>query len=164
MEIDFVAFAGDCLVHGQLDLGTERLTELLNQQSTYRITQATLESLADGHAVQLDSVELRREELFAVQATGPRGLEARRIYTVRHRLILELGPYTVVGNIHSMPGVTPLASVGLRRAMLPLTEVTISFVRGNEVVNHGCPTLVVNGALAKTVRIDEAPAEVAYGA
>ena len=155
MDIDFMGFAGDCVVRGRLHLGQERLTDLLNGQTSYRVQDVTLESLEDGHLVQAPEVTLDREELFAALATGPRGVEARRIYTIRQRLILQLGPYTVAGNLHTMPGATAMRSVRLRRAMVPLTEAVVSYVCAGRTVSQEAGTVIVNGELADSMHQEE---------
>ncbi len=49
----------------------------------------------------------------------PRGEKARRIHTVRHRLELKAGPYTVPGQFHTTPGSPPLRAIGWRLRWSP---------------------------------------------
>ncbi|MBA2558178.1 MAG: hypothetical protein H0V12_12685 [Chloroflexi bacterium] len=167
MNIDFAGFAGDCLVRGQLEVGSERLTDHLNGSPVYTLRDAQLESLDDGHTVFVEEVQLERDELYAVEGTGTRGMQGRRIYTVRHRLVIHCGPYTVTGNLHTTPGGLPLGAVGLRRAMVPLTDATIAYLRTGELRTHQAATLIVNGHLVDSVRTndgEEAAAPSLYGA
>jgi hypothetical protein len=152
MLIEFIGYAADCTITGQLELETERLSDQLNRDPTYVIYDANLESLDDGRVVTVSRLTLDRRDLLAVAANGPRGPEARRIHTVRHRLQVQLGSYTVLGHLHVMPGAAPLRSVGARRRMVPLTNATIAYVRAGIVEMQDVEALIVNGEQARWVR------------
>ena len=152
MLIDFVGYAPDCTITGQFELETERLSDQLNRDPVYVIYDAALESLVDGRVVTVSRLTLDRQDLLAVAAAGPRGPEARRIHTVRHRLQVQLGSFTVLGHLHVMPGASPLRSVGSRRRMVPLTNATIAYVRAGVVEMQDVEALVVNGEQARWVR------------
>ncbi len=144
--IGFAAYAGDCTITGQLALARDRLSDMLNEASEIVVRDAVLEGLADPRPVHVRELPLQRDDLYLVEATGPRGPQDRRIHTVRHRLRFQVGPYTVLGQLHAMPGVAPLRSPRLRRSMVPLTNATIAFVRGGSLQMHDASALVVNGA------------------
>lgn len=152
MLIEFVGFAADCTITGKLELERERLSDKLNRDAVYAIHDASLQSLADGRIVTVGRLTLDRHDLLAVAAAGPRGPEARRIHTVRHRLQAQLGSYTVLGHLHVMPGAAPLHSVDPRRRMVPLTNATIAYVRAGAVEMHDIEALIVNGERASWVR------------
>ena len=152
MLIDFAGYAADCRVSGLLMLNAERLSDMLNHSSSVTVHDVTLESLDDGRVVELPRVTLDRDELYAVTAAGPRGPEARRIHTVRHRLEIKLGPYSVLGQLHTMPGAPPLASVGRRGPLVPLTASTIAYVTGGALRMEDATTLIVNRSVAEWVR------------
>lgn len=152
MLIEFVGYAADCTITGKLELETERLSDQLNRDPVYVIYDAALSSLEDGRVVTVSRLTLDRAELLAVSANGSRGPETRRIHTVRHRLQVQLGSYTVLGHLHVMPGASPLRSVGARRRMVPLTNATIAYVRNGLVEMEDVEALIVNGEQARWVR------------
>lgn len=155
MLVEFTAYAGDCLVRGTLAVPDgERLTDFVNRQPEFAITNAELVSFSDGHTVTLDEVSLVRDDLFAIEAREPRGETARRIHTVRHRLELQIGPYTVLGQLHTMPGSPPLTSIGRRSTMIPLTNATIAYNDATGLHARDITTLIVNRELVDWVQAD----------
>ncbi len=150
IEVD--AYARDCRLFGRVDLGTGRLTDLLNLAPELRIVDARLESLVDGHGVDLPELIVDREELCAVRATEPRGDVARRLRTHATRVVVELGPYHVEGSVHGTPASDPLARALRREAWVPLTDASIGYLRAGERVFEEMPTLLVNRDLATTFR------------
>ena len=128
MRIEFIAYAGDCQVAGSTTLADgERLTDILNREPTILVEGARLTSHADGHTIDVGEIVLERDELFAIEAVGPRGETARRIHTVRHRLEVRLGPYMVLGQLHTLPGGRPLVAIGQRSLMVPLTNACLLY-------------------------------------
>lgn len=148
MDIEFLAYAGDCRVAGYLELTGARLTDMLNAQETLRVHDVLLESLDDGRLLELEDMELQRGELFAVEALGPRGRPERRLRTRPHRMQISLGPYVVMGQLHTMPGADPVGSILRREPMVPLTTATIAYTSAGQTVMRDVPTLVVNRTLA----------------
>jgi hypothetical protein len=74
MRVEFIAYAGDCRVAGATTLGDgERLTDVLNRDLTIVVEGARLTSHADGHTVEVGEIALDRDDLFAIEAIGPRG-------------------------------------------------------------------------------------------
>jgi hypothetical protein len=157
MPTDFIAYAGDCRITGTIALAdSERLTDLLNRESNIAVRSAELISTVDGHVVRLDELALDLADIFAIEPLGSRGSSPRRIHTVRHRLQLKLGPYTVLGQLHTMPGGLPLAAIGRRPGLIPLTRATIAFNDYRGVQARDVDTLIVNRELAEWVRADSA--------
>jgi hypothetical protein len=155
MLIDFIAYAGDCRVTGMFDLADgERLSDVLNDAAAITLRNARLTSHADGHEVELESVEIDIDDLFAVEVVGSRGHQEQRIHTVRHRLELRLGPYSVLGQLHTLPGGRPLVAIAGRAPMVPLTNATLAFNAGDGLNVRDVETLVVNRHLAEWVRAD----------
>jgi hypothetical protein len=115
---------------------------------------ARLTSHADGHTVEVGQITLDRDDLFAIEALGPRGEPARRLHTVRHRLEVRLGPYTVLGQVHTRPGGRPLVAIAQRSSMVPLTSATIAFNTGDGIEAVDVETLIVNRSLTEWVRAD----------
>jgi hypothetical protein len=155
MRVEFIAYAGDCRVAGATTLGDgERLTDVLNRDVTLVVAGARLTSHADGHTVEVGEIALDRDDLFAIEALGPRGEPARRLHTVRHRLEVRLGPYRVLGQMHTRPGGRPLVALGQGSRMVPLTNATIAFNTDHGVDAIDVGTLIINRSLADWVRAD----------
>jgi hypothetical protein len=155
MRVEFIAYAGDCRVAGATTLADgERLTDVLNRDLTIVVEGARLTSHADGHTVEVGEITLERDGLFAIEALGPRGQSSRRIHTVRHRLEVRLGPHTVLGQLHTMPGGRPLVAIGQRSPMIPMTNATIAFNTDDGIEALDIQTLIINRSLAEWVRAD----------
>lgn len=164
MRTTFTAYAGDCTISGRLEVPEgERLTDFLNREPTPIIAGVRLEGLLDGRLLDLDELALDRDDLYAVEAHEPRGETARRIHTVKHRIEIRTGPYTVLGHLHTMPGGQPLASIGRRPPLIPLTGVTIAYGRHDGLRVRDIETLIVNRELADWVRADEGDLEAFAG-
>jgi hypothetical protein len=157
MRIDFTAYSGDCVVRGALEVTDgERLTDFVNRQSELAIEDAELTSFADGHVVPMRLVRVVSDDLYAIEAHEPRGETARRIHTVRHRLELRAGPYTILGQLHVPPGSQPLSAIGRRSPLVPLTNATIAWNDASGVQVRDLTTLIVNREMADWVRADPA--------
>jgi hypothetical protein len=163
MRVEFIAYAGDCRDRRSRMLAEgERLTDLLNGELTIVVDGARLTSHADGHTIEVGEITLERDDLFAIEALGTRGEASRRIHTVQHRLEVRLGPYTVLGEIHTKPDGRPLVAIGQGSPMVPLTNATIAFNTDHGVEAIDVGTLIINRSLAEWVRADpdELPAFV----
>jgi hypothetical protein len=150
--IELEAYAADCRLFGLVDLGEGRLTDFLNATPEIGIRDARLESLADGHVVETAELAVARDELCAVVASGPRGEAARRLRTHATQVVVDLGPYQIVGALHGTPASDPLWSVLRRAAWVPLTDVTVTYRRGLDLVSDTVATLLVNRDLATSFR------------
>ena len=143
-DVEFVAYAEDCLLSGHVRLAADRLTDLLNAHSEYVLVDALVERLADGHALEVKEVVVHRDELFLVHAVGPRGDPARRQRTRQHPLAMQLGPYHVRGYFHALPGSDPIAALRRRKPMVPLTEAWVEYQSGQVRQRRRVATVVVN--------------------
>jgi hypothetical protein len=94
--------------------------------------------------VALDSVSLERSDLMAVVATGPRGSEKQRVSLQTNRLQVSIGPYLILGRIHTKPGLDAVSSVLKREPMIPLTNATIAYEMAGAIVARDVPTIIVN--------------------
>jgi hypothetical protein len=150
-EVEFVAYAEDCLVSGWVELAEDRITDLLNTHDEYDLLNAYVENLADGTPYQVAEVVVKRDELVMVHATGPRGHEGRRQHTRQHPLALQLGPYHVRGYIHALPGSDPIANFRRRQPMVPLTDAWVEYGSGDKRQRRRVGTLVVNRDLVDWV-------------
>jgi hypothetical protein len=120
--VDIVAFAADCAVAAQVRLDQERLSDLLNRGERYHLTSPLVRSLDDGRIVELEELDLFRDELLVVQMSGSRGNRQRRVRATVCRVELQVGPYRVSGDLHIRPGTDPLASFSHRQDGLPVEE------------------------------------------
>jgi hypothetical protein len=149
--IDFLGFAGDCTISGKMTMFGDRLSDFLNGQERFRVHHVVLESLEDAHKVAIDSVSLERSDLFAVVATGPRGAEKQRVEVQTNRLQMAIGPYVILGRLHTKPGADALASVLKRQPMIPLTNVTIAYEMAGTFVTRDLGAIIVNRLLVEWI-------------
>jgi hypothetical protein len=158
--VEFHGFAGDCTISGQVTMFGARLTDFLNGQERFRVHHVEFTSLEDGHVVPIDSVSLERDDLLAVVGTGPRGKEAYRIEVEDARFQLSIGPYLILGRLHTVPGLDPMRSVLQREPMIPLTGATIVYSVAGTPVARDVPTVIVNRRLVEWIApsADEASA------
>ena len=145
--IDFLAFAADCTITGKMTMFGDRLSDFLNGQERFRVHHIECESLEDGHRVPVDSISIERDDLLAVVGTGPRGNEKQRIPLRTARIHLSIGPYLILGRLHTNAGADAVASVLKREPMLPLTNVTIAYEVAGAIVARDVPTVIVNRLL-----------------
>ena len=152
MLIDFTAYSADCLISGRLELAAPRLTDMLNDESTIRLSDVVLEGLEDARRIAVASYSISRDDLYAIKVTGPRGSRALRIETVPHRVQAQIGPYNVLGRLNAAPGADALATLGDRGTMLPLTDATIAYVVGGILEVRDASTVIINRDLSNWVR------------
>ena len=155
MGIEFAGFAGDCRVFGRVASLGERLTDLLNSGERITVRDVRLESLVDGHVVTMPDLILELSDLYAVVGKGPRGFPDRRVRTEEHRLRLGVGPYVVLGNLHTPPDRDPIGDVLRRPSMVPLTNATIAYQMAGRPEAEDVGTMIVNRLLTEWI----APAE-----
>jgi hypothetical protein len=149
--IEFMGFAGDCTITGKMTMFGERLTDFLNGQERFRLHHIECESLEDGHKVSVDSLSILREDLLAVVATGPRGNEKQRVSLQTARLQVSIGPYLILGRLHSVAGSDVMSAVLKREAMIPLTHATIAYEMAGEIVARDIATIIVNRHLVEWI-------------
>jgi hypothetical protein len=145
--IVFEAFAEDCTVTGRVTMFGERLTDFLNGQERFRLHHVVCASLDDGHEAAVDSLSIERSDLLIVLATGPRGSEKQRVSLQTARLQVSIGPYLILGRLHTAPGSDVMASVLKREPMIPLTNATIAYEQAGAIVARDVPALIVNRML-----------------
>jgi hypothetical protein len=125
--VEFDAYAADCRVHGQVEVGEGRLSDQLDHAVELLVRDARLADLADCHVVAMPELTVARDELCAVVASGLRGDTARRLHTKTRLVEAEVGPYLVVGRVHGTPTSEPLGWILRRPAWVPLTETTVMY-------------------------------------
>lgn len=143
MKVEFVGYAADCVIGGQVALDSDRMTDLLSGRAEYEVAEASLEALDDERVVEAGSVTVLRDDLCAVAATGPRGDARRRVRTRPFPIRAQVGPYEVFGYIHALPTADPV-STALRRAFIPMTGGWIRFRRGGQMVERAHEGMLLN--------------------
>ncbi|HEY4754047.1 MAG TPA: hypothetical protein VIH37_12230 [Candidatus Limnocylindrales bacterium] len=123
MRERLVAWAGDCIVRGDVNVAEGRLSDLVNHTELLTFFGATLEALEDGHEVVVDELEVERHELHIIEVEGHRGDPERRLRTVSEPVSMRVGPFAVTGNLHRAPSAPPLSSLAKWVHFLPMTEV-----------------------------------------
>jgi hypothetical protein len=143
-EVEFVAYGEECLLSGRVRLAAERLSDMLNEHDEYQLVDVMVERLDGDPAVEVSEVLVRRDELLLVQATGPRGSQARRQRTRQHALAMQAGPFHIRGYLHALPGTDPIASLRRRKTMVPLTDAWIEYSQGSTRQRRRAGAVVVN--------------------
>ena len=151
--VRFVAFGRHHRVFGWVRLRADRLTDLLNTHEELLLTDVEIENLEDGAIRSVDEVLIRCGELIAVHASEPRGDEARRRLTRTHAIAIQSGNYLIGGYLHAPPGSDPIASVGERPPMVPLTDAWIEYWSGSGRTKQSSGTIIVNRERADWMRV-----------
>ena len=151
--VRFVAFGRHHRVFGWVRLKADRLTDLLNTHNELLLTHVEIESLEDRVTRSVDEVLIRCSELIAVHASKPRGDEARRRLTRTHPIAIQSGNYLIGGYLHAPPGSDPIASMGERPLMVPLTDAWIEYWSGGERTKQSSGTIIVNREQVDWMRV-----------
>ncbi len=136
MREQLVAWAEDCRVEGEVDLDGGRLSDAVNELEIIVFREATLVALEDGHVVRETEIEVARRELSLIEVTGRRGDPARRHRTVAEHVRLEVGPYTVIGDLHRSPSLPPLNALTRWSRFVPVTDALVELGGGREPAHH----------------------------
>jgi len=138
-----VAWAGDCMVRGNVELGEGRLSDRVNELDVVTFFDVTLRSFDDGREVNVDELEVERGELHVIEVRGRRGDPDRRQRTVEERVTLELGPFEVTGNLHRPPHTHSLASLSRWAHFVPMTDALVG-MRDRDDERVAQPVVLVN--------------------
>jgi hypothetical protein len=137
MREQLVAWAEDCQVRGEVDLGEGRLSDQVNELEVVTFFGATLAALDDGRELEIDEVEVERRELHVIEVHGRQGDPERRLRTFKDPVMLQVGPYTVRGSLHRAPVSQPLAALASWNRFIPVTDVTMDVDRpGHEPIQR----------------------------
>jgi len=153
--IPFVGYALGRRYLGYVECEGERLADMLNRSETIVVRESFVENFEDDTVTNLGDGEVNRSILYAVEASGSRGDTTRRIHTIRHRLQVQLGPYSALGLLHSLPGQMPLPYLQSGGPMIPLSDATIGFAGRGSLQLRDVGTLIVNRDLLDWVRAGE---------
>ena len=162
-DIDFVGFSADCRVEGRVALDDSRLADLLNRHKTITVHDVTLVSTADGHTQEFEKLEISRDELDIVVASGPRGDPKRRLATKPNGVAVKLGPYCAEGFMHAPPTANPVRSFDGKPTMVAITDAVLEYEFCNEPVSQWFRTLLVNRELAISLRTVTSPGGMQAG-
>ena len=147
-EIEFVAYAEDCILSGHVRLAADRLSDLVNDHEELELVDVLVADLVGGEGIEVHQLLIRRDEILLLHATGPRGRADRRHRTRQHPVVVKLGPYEVRGYIHALPGSDPIAGLRRRRPIVALTDAVVEYSVGREQVRRRVSTVLVNRELA----------------
>jgi hypothetical protein len=151
--VRFMAYGAHQLLFGWVRLRADRLTDLLNAHEELHLAEVEIESLEDGTTQSVNEIIIQRRELIAVHAMRPRGDETLRHRTRTHPIAIQSGNYLIGGHLHTDPGADPIASIGGRPAMVPLTDAWIEYWSGGERKHQSTGTIVVNRDQADWLRV-----------
>lgn len=143
-HVAFVAYGEDCIVTGHTILDADRLTDMLNLHDEYELADVSVERFDGGEPIELPEISVQRDEIILVQASGPRGDEARRHRTMPQCLALQMGPYKVRSFFHALPGADPVVAIRRRKTMVPLTDARIEYTVRGERRETQVDTVIVN--------------------
>ena len=144
MRIEFRAFAEDCVIDAKLDLEADRLSDLIAKSTDFEIEEVVATALDDGRTLTTSGLTTRRDDFAAIAAAGPRGNSARRVRTRTHPVMTRVGPYEVVGYLHSPPSAYRFSG-SVRRSVVPLTNARLRYRVGSEEVEQTFDALLLNG-------------------
>ena len=150
-NIEFVAYAEDCILSGVVGLAADRLSDLINSHDELELEDVLVTALHESKAIEVRTVRIKRDEILVVHAPEPRGRTDRRQRTRQHAVTARLGPYTVSGYVHTLPGADPLTSLRRRPPMIAMTDAVIEFTLDGERQERHAQTLLLNHELADSI-------------
>ena len=142
--VDFVAYAEDCTLSGQIRLGNGRLTDLLNGSVEWQLVDVMAESFDGAELVEIKEVAVARDEIIVVHAAGPRGSQEWRHRTNLHPVAVQAGRLRIRGFLLARPGLDPLVVIARSRPMLPLTDASIEYEHHGLRERRRVGTILVN--------------------
>lgn len=145
MQIPFSAYAEDCTIQGELALRADRLSDFLAATDEFEVAGPSFRALDDGRTVSADSCAVGRDDFCLVLATGPRGRPERRLWTRQHPVRARVGPYIVVGYLHSPPTIDPFRSTE-RRPIVALTSCVVGYTGADGPLWAEAEAVLVNTA------------------
>jgi hypothetical protein len=153
--IPFIGYAVGRRLIGYVECENERLSDLLNRSESVVIRDAFVENFADETIVNLGDGEVDRSILYAVEVTSGRGEGARRMHTVRHRMQVQLGPYSALGLLHALTSQMQQPHLASRGPMIPLSDATLGYESRGLLAMRDVSMLIVNRDLVDWVRASE---------
>ena len=151
--IEFSAFAEDCRLYGRLAMDGDRLTDMLNDHDEIVLVDVRIEAIADGTIHEVEEFTVSRDEILVVEAAEARGDPTRRTHTQPTPIIARLGPYEVRGFVHLKPGTDALEAIHRRKAMVPLTDASISYDINGVMTHRRAKTVIFNRELVDNITV-----------
>ena len=143
MSIHIRAFAEDAILTGDLSLSADRLTDFLELETSFDVLNVKLQALEDARHVDVGTAAILRNEILAVETSGPRGATDRRLRTRVHPMQAQCGPYYIVGYVHALPTAGPFAGAH-RRQILPMTSTVVRYIMAGQLVEEVSEGLLLN--------------------
>ena len=128
---------------------------MLNEHDEYDLIDVTVERFDGGPPMEVPELVVPRDELWLVHASGPRGNAERRHRTAQQHIAIKMGPYSVRGFYHALPGTDPVSAIRRRKSMVPLTGVRIEFTIAGELREVRVDTVIANRDLMEWVETIE---------
>jgi hypothetical protein len=151
--VSFIAYGAHQRVFGWVRLRADRLTDLLNAHEALHLAEVEIEDLESGLTQPVGEIIIRRHELIAVHATGPRGDPSLHKRTRTHPMAIQSGNYLIGGHLHADPAADRIANVDDRPPMVPLTNAWIEYWSSGRRTYQSTGTIVVNRHRADWMRI-----------
>lgn len=64
---------------------------------------------------------------------------------------LAIGPYIVLGRLHTRPGVDPMQNVLQREPMIPLAQATVAYSVAGKTIAQDLSTIIINRHLVEWI-------------
>ncbi len=144
MRVQFMAFADDCVIEARLVLEADRLSDLIAQSGDFEIQDVVMIALDDGRTLTTSAVKTSRHDFAAIAAAGPRGNSARRLRTRLHPVRTRVGPYDILGYLHTPPSAYRFSGA-IRRSVVALTSARLRYRVGFKDVEQMFDALLLNG-------------------
>jgi hypothetical protein len=152
--VPFVGYAQDRRFFGHVENGSGTVVDLLNSVDVIPLKDAYVECFGDDTVTSLGDGKIDRLSLYAVEL--PRRAATREsVSSERHRLQVQLGPYTALGTLNvatDRPILSDLASSG---PMICLGDATIGYAVAGSLKMRDVGTLIVNRGMIDWVRASE---------
>lgn len=153
MREQLVAWAADCRVQGDVEVGDGRLSDRVNDIDLLTFHNAHLQSIDDGRELEMHELEVERRELHVIEVHGHRGDPRRRQRTVQDRVMVQVGPYVVTGSLHRSPVSLPLAPLSGWSRFLPLTDAIVGISGRQDAPVRQDVVLVNREQISRTERL-----------
>lgn len=159
MGVAVTTWAEDCILTGTVAESGGRFSDDVNSSGLLELSEVSVEALDDGRTFDLEALILGVDEICVVELRGNRGDPRRRLGTVRHRVVAEIGPYLVSGEMHTLRGVRPIDALRHRAAIVPLTAAVVELVGAEELRRWESETIGLNQNRIAVIRdaADEEP-------
>ena len=161
--IEFSAWAVDCRLYGTLNLDGDRLSDMLNLYDELVLVDVLAQSHEGGPVTEIPEFAISRDDILLVEASGPRGNPTRRRHLRAVPISVQLGDFTVSGDVHVSPGADPMVAIGRRPPMVALTSAQVTR-RGKVQPIHDHATILFNWHQITGIQVSKDSVPPATGA